>query len=443
MFLKMLDFIRETWEKTFEKSIETWQNSTIVDIDVLTYWIVIFLLLFLIGLLFLFKKQLSCIFEFISKYLLSVSFVVWILGVVVYLFGFYKGELHWLSVIPRAIISSFKMFVVAHDLARVNSNLQADTLYMIAFSFVHFAAAFITFLFIFKLVGYKIKSTWNILWHKWWYAKGRVVHLFWGVNEASLLLAEDIRKTHEKDTIIFVDIDEECDDSSQKKTTLTHIAGTITIKNSEITRLEDIKALVDHCYNGPARLNSVEKADLFGMLHLNNIRSIVQKSSCSYFYFLSDDEVNNISGALNLQQDQYLSSMGDNKPVIYVHARKNANNEVFDHYSQYDGESQRMKIKIVDSAYLSVAKLKQDERALPVHCVNFDKTTGLVDSSFTALIIGFGGTGQEAFKFLYEFSAFVGSNGKKSPFKCYAIDEKMNKMAGLIREKMPAIGEEE
>ena len=443
MFTGIFELIQKTWENTFQVSMRTWQNPTIVDLHVVGYWTIVFVLLLLACLWFLSNRKLMRIFESVSNNLLVVSFIIWLSGVVVYLFGFYNEELHWLSVIPRAIISSFKMFVVAHDLARVNSNLQADTLYMIAFSIVHFVAAFITFLFIFKLVGYKIKSTWSILWHKWWHAKGRVVHLFWGVNEASLLLAEDIRKQHEKDTIIFVDIDEECDDSSQKKTTLTHIAGTITIKNREITRLEDIEAFVDHCYNGPACLNSVEKTDFFGMLHLNNIRSIVQKSSCSYFYFLSDDEVNNISGALNLQQDQYLSSMGDNKPVIYVHARKNANNEVFDHYSQYDGESQRMKIKIVDSAYLSVAKLKQDERALPVHCVNFDKTTGLVDSSFTALIVGFGGTGQEAFKFLYEFSAFIGSNGKKSPFKCYAIDEKMNKMSGLIREKMPAIGEEE
>lgn len=59
------------------------------------------------------------------------------------------------------------------------------------------------------------------------------------------------------------------------------------------------------------------------------------------------------------------------------------------------------------------------------------------------MIVGFGGTGQEAFKFLYEYSAFIGSDMKKSPFKCYAIDGEMNMIAGLVREKMPAIGEDE
>ena len=104
-----------------------------------------------------------------------------------------------------------------------------------------------------------------------------------------------------------------------------------------------------------------------------------------------------------MQFDEQIRSAGGKRPEIFVHARRSANNEIFDHYSQYDEESHRMKIKIVDSAYLSVATLKQDERTLPVNCIKIDQSTGLVDSPFTALIVGFGATGQEAFKFLYEY----------------------------------------
>ena len=335
------------------------------------------------------------------------------------------------------------MFVVTNELARVPKELQENAIYMSAFSIAHFTAAFITFLFIFKMVGYKIKSSLRLIFHKWFHSKGKVMHLFWGVNEASVLLAEDIRKQHATETIIFVDIDKENEDNTQRKATLSHITNTITIKNSEIARLDAIDAFVDHCYNGPAAFKSDNESDIFGNLHLKTIGSIVQKCSKAYFYFLSNDESQNIAGALNLQKDQRLRSMHENKPVIYIHARRDANNEIFDHYSQYDGESQRMKIKIVDSAYLSVATLKQDERTLPVNCIKIDQSTGLVNSPFTTLIVGFGGTGQEAFKFLYEYSAFVDSNKKKSPFKCYAIDERMNRIAGLVREKMPAINEEE
>ncbi len=444
MFPGILEFFKKIWERTsFHESLDVWNNSMLIDFSVIGYWIFLLGCLLAFGIWFLSNKRTSRLLEYVSNNLLIVSSIIWLFGVIVYIIGFYREGLNWLSVIPRAIISSFKMFVVTNELACVPKELQENAIYMSAFSIAHFTAAFITFLFIFKMVGYKIKSSLRLIFHKWFHSKGKVMHLFWGVNEASVLLAEDIRKQHATETIIFVDIDKENEDNTQRKATLNHITNTITIKNSEIARLDAIDAFVDHCYNGPAAFKSDNESDIFGNLHLKTIGSIVQKCSKAYFYFLSNDESQNIAGALNLQKDQRLRSMHENKPVIYIHARRDANNEIFDHYSQYDGESQRMKIKIVDSAYLSVATLKQDERTLPVNCIKIDQSTGLVNSPFTTLIVGFGGTGQEAFKFLYEYSAFVDSNKKKSPFKCYAIDERMNRIAGLVREKMPAINEEE
>ena len=385
----------------------------------------------------------SKLVEKLSRHILSLSIFVWIGGVIVYIVGFYSNHVNGFSVVLRAIVSSFKMFVVSNDLARIPNGLRENTSYMSVFSFLHFSAAFIMFLFIFKMIGYKVKSSIRLIIHRIFKSKNKVVHLFWGVNEASVLLAEDISGNHSTETIIFVDIDNESEDSSQKKTTLSKITNTITIKNSEIARLEAIDAFVDHCYNGPAAIKGEKATDIFEKLHLRTIGSIVEKSSKVYCYFFSENESQNIVGALNLQKDRRLQTMGSNESAIYVHARRDANNEVFDHYSQYDGVSERIKIKIIDSAYLSVATLIQDEGALPVNCVRPNPSTGLVDSPFNALIVGFGGTGQEAFKFLYEYSAFVGSDKKRNPFKCYAIDEKMNKFAGLIREKMPAIGDEE
>lgn len=435
----------EFWKHNFAGMLHSWGKASAEQVtslvwDPICHWIILFIIFLFISAVLLCKSKLI---EKLSRYIMPLSVAVWFWGVLIYIVGFYNSGVNGLSVVLRAIVSSFKMFVVSHDLARVPQFLQNDSSYMTAFAVLHFAAAFITFLFIFKMVGYKIKSSLRLIFYKWFHSKGKVVHLFWGVNEASCLLAEDIRKNHATETIIFVDIDEECDDNTQKKATLSHITNTITIKNSEIARLDAIDALVDHCYNGPATLKCDNETDIFGSLHLKNIGTIVQKCNRSYFYFLSNDEAQNMAGALNLQKDKRLRSMVDNKPIIYVHARRDANNEVFDHYSQYDEDSQRMEIKIVDSAYLSIVTLKQDEAALPVNCVKIDKATGLVNSPFTSLIVGFGSTGQEAFKFLYEYSAFVGPDLKKSPFRCYAIDEKMNKIAGLIRKKMPAIGEDE
>lgn len=432
----------------FHDSLEKWVNSSIgeryVDYGEIVLWFTLFLLLLGLFVLCLSRRRSSRVIETVSNNLLVISLIVWVLGVVVYIVGYWHANLGWLSVLPRAIISSFRMFVVANELARVSTKLHKDEIYMAVFALVHFAAAAITFLFIFKMVGHKVQSSLKILINNDFYAKGKDVHLFWGVNEASCTLAEDIRANFGKDaTIIFVDIDKESDDSTQRKTTISYITNIMTLKSSDIARLDDIDALVDHCYNGPASLKSDGNIDVFGRLHLRTIGSIVRKSRKSYFYFLSNDEAENMVGALNLQKDVGLCSLNENRPTIYIHARRDANNEIFDHYSQYDGQSNRLKIKIIDSAYLSIASLKDKAGALPVDCVQVDTSTGLVDSPFTALIVGFGSTGQEAFKFLYEYAAFVGRDHLKSPFRCYAIDEKMNKIAGLVRDKMPAIGENE
>lgn len=448
MFFKdFWEWLVKFWQLNFMKtlSLGSWGTASSDPVKSLAwepicYWIILFIIFISIFAILLCKSQLI---EKLSRYILPLSVTVWFLGVLIYIVGFYNSEVTGLSVVLRAIISSFKMFVVSNDLARIPQILQNDHSYMAAFAILHFAAAFITFLFVFKVVGYKFKSSLRLMLHKYFYAKGENVHLFWGVNEASCLLAEDIRKHHSTETIIFVDIDEENDDNSQKKATLSYIANTITIKNSEISRLDAIDTLVDHCYNGPAAFKDDNESDIFGNLHLNTIGTIVHKCRRAYFYFLSDNEAQNIVGALNLQKDRRLRSMNENRPVIYIHARRDANNEIFDHYSQYDEAAQRMKIKLVDSAYLSVATLKQDDRTLPVNCVKIDRSTGLVNSPFTAMVVGFGATGQEAFKFLYEYSAFIGSDMKKSPFKCYAIDGQMNRIAGLVREKMPAISENE
>ena len=405
-----------------------------------TYLMLFFVVMLLISYCLIIEGRFKNFFEWMSRHLLGTALVLWLIGVVVYIVGFYHNQLNGLAIVPRAVISSFKMFAVSNDLARVHEVLRKDALYMSAFSLVHFAAAYITFLFVFKMVGYKIKSSLKILTCKWFKAKGRNAHVFWGVNEASLLLAEDIRKDNKQDIIVFIDVDEQGGDSSPKKTTLLQITDTMTIRNQDLERLVEIDALVDHCFNGPAAM--MENDDIFGSLQLRNIGKIVQKSVQTCFYFFSDDEEQNVKAAVHIQQDRMLNAL-KNKPLIYVHARKSANNEVVDHYLQYVNHASWMEIKVVDSAILSFEKLKQDIWALPVNSVVYDSNTGTVSSPFTSMVIGFGGTGLEAFKFLYEYSAFVDKDGKKTPFKCYAIDRKMDKMAGLIRSKMPAITNDE
>lgn len=427
--------------------------------------LVVFILLCVV-----FRSTWKRVVDFLSHHLLIASLIVLIAGFLVYTWGYYNPELGWYSVIPRSVISSFKMFMVMHDLARVDKELFTNDFYMACFSLTHFAAALLTFLMIFKLVGFRLFSIirLKILQWRFRFCSKAPIHVFWGINEESLLLAESISEKIEAagspmkhDRIIFVSIVKDSADMPRQKATLASVIDVVTLRNKELERLDKIDALVDNCHNGPSSVQSSENredespTDVFGSLRLRVLRKIVARAEAVNFYLLSDDEEQNVSGALNLQNDKTVTSR--DKVKIYVHARKTINAELFDTYAQYveqkdnvveesianmysndNGQSKTYKpsVKLVDSAYKSVKRLKETDGCLPVDCVEYDYRTGLVSSPFTSLIVGFNATGQEAFKYLYEHGTFIGPNKEKLPFKCYAVDQNMTAIEGIITSKV-------
>lgn len=453
--MSMCDYFRNVFndllpEVLFKNSTETvFKALEFPETSIRWGCLVLIFLVLLLVFAFVKVKGKSLVTKFTSNHMLILSVIIWLFGTLIYILGFYKPSLPWLAVIPRAVISSFKMFTLGHDLARVHSDLQVNAWYMSIFAVVHFAAAFVTFVFIFKMIGFKLKSSWNVFKCTWNpRLKDKTVHLFWGVNNASCLLAQDINEQYKNDIIIVIDIDEDSNDNSKKKVTLNRITNTITITESEMQIFEDIHALVDHCYDGPASLTFLEenknskKINIFKILHLKRIGKIVERAGKVNCYFLSNDETQNILGALNVSNDWRIKEKSSERACAYIHARRDANNEVFDHYSQYNNDS-KMIFKLIDSAYLSVKTLKEKYDTLPISCVNdlvkTDTGTVSMDTPFTSLLIGFGETGQEAFEFLYEFATFIGPDRRKVPFKCYAMDDKMNTIAGFITSKMPEI----
>lgn len=396
-----------------------------------------------------FRSTWKRVVDFLSHHLLIASLIVLIAGFWVYTWGYYNPELGWYSVIPRSVISSFKMFMVMHDLPRVEKELFTNDFYMACFSLTHFAAALLTFLMIFKLVGFRLFSIirLKILQWRFRFCSKAPIHVFWGINEESLLLAESIKARGEKDSamkddrIIFVNIEKDSADMPRQKATLASVIDVVTLRNSELERLDKIDALVDNCHNGPSSVQPSENredespTDVFGSLRLRVLRKIVARAEAVNFYLLSDDEEQNVSGALNLQNDKTVTSR--DKVKIYVHARKTINAELFDTYAQYvEHDDKKPSVKLVDSAYKSVKRLKETDGCLPVDCVEYDYRTGLVSSPFTSLIVGFNATGQEAFKFLYEHGTFIGPNKEKLPFKCYAVDQNMTAIEGIITSKV-------
>ena len=310
----------------FAPSWENWCGKYIPTYMSFELWMALALCIFVGVLLIFYHTRLhKLVYKVIVRYLSELSIVVWLLGIAIYTIGFTDNKLNVFAVLPRVIISSFKMFTISNELARVDSTLHHDAIYMTAFSLIHFCAACITFIFIFRMIGYKLRCSMRLKYYKLFCAKGKNVHLFWGTNEASLLLAENIDNNKKKenhnnednegikvrrdDIIIFVDVDKECEDNCQKKPSLSYLTNTITIKDSDISRLDKIGALVGHCYNGPASIDTSKNNDIFAQLRLNAIRKILQKCDSFNIYLLSDDEADNISAALKLQDDENLKKL--------------------------------------------------------------------------------------------------------------------------------------
>ncbi len=127
--------------------------------------------------------------------------------------------------------------------------------------------------------------------------------------------------------------------------------------------------------------------------------------------------------------------------TIYCHARLSGPNRVVEDLAI----RKSITIKIVDSSHIAVDLLKKKIEYHPVNVVECSKTNPTtVSSLLDSMIIGFGEVGRDSFRFLYEFGAFLWerstySSSCRSPFRCTAIDIKMNCLKGTFSGIMPAI----
>ena len=155
-FLRYIEVITSSFEKWYNIILELLFTDS--DYWRIVYWVCITLILVVY---LLFKK--SHFSKFISRKLLLSSVIIWFVGFVLYIIGYYKKSLLGLAVVPRAFFASLKMFAMSCDISNVAENLREDAIYTMLFMLTHLAAVYLTFVFIFKMVGYKAKSAWRII----------------------------------------------------------------------------------------------------------------------------------------------------------------------------------------------------------------------------------------------------------------------------------------
>ena len=426
--------------RSFFDVIGQWiENNAFVHFDI-NWHHVLFGLLLALFLVFFFRvillmfRHLTCRgmgSQSIRKgFFLSLVFACFFGGVLIYFFGYdHDGtSKNIIALLLRSVLSSLEMFLSKSNLIGVADNCKADPVYMMLFAFVHTLAVVLSASFAVACFSKRIKYWLKSL---WW---GRIAHndticVFWGLNERSYMLAHDLaHKGGCGDRIVFVDFPEE-NESESKSQSFSSLVGLLSFKLRIIRQIEDINYVLYRSSVSPSDISGTGN-DVFDELDLLALRRILNKSKRKLHFVFAENETFNLRIAVNILG----ATVSEKNTVVYCATRNTRLTHLIE--EKYEG-----RLRIVDDSRLSVNSLKKGEveHCYPIDYVSVNNDDAVVESAFTALIIGFGTTGQDALRFLYEFSAFPAPDGTKSRVKIHVVDNKMNELRGNFLQEVPAM----
>lgn len=273
------------------------------------------------------------------------------------------------------------------------------------------------------------------------------LYVFFGMNEPSMLLARSIReKEGERARIIFVEknsVDNESHGGWES------IIGLFTHRRQTFAGVEEVDARVTFSETRLCDIEptSAQHEDILGLLNLGKLREFLLQlpalpEAQLHIFFLSENTDENLRAMSALAHDQTVCAINSHiTQRFYCHARANGLNRVIEDIAVTHG----LEIRLVDSARLAVELLKVDERSHPVQLMELDpENPATVKSAFQSLIVGFDEAGQDALRFLYEFSAVVDSSSasgtvQRAPFNCVAVDPRMEVLKGAFLAFTPAM----
>lgn len=272
--------------------------------------------------------------------------------------------------------------------------------------------------------------------------------VFFGMNDPSRLLAKSIKEREgNKAIVVFVENMAQSDDDTNG---LDNIVGLFTHRRQTFIDVDELDARVTFTEVRLCDISSekIEQGDILGDINLLTLRDLIQRlgkgitDAQLHFFFLSENEDENIRALSVLTLDNTILQAKENKVQqrFYCHARRNGLNHIIEDIAFKHG----LDVRTIDSSNLAVELLKADGDNHPVKFVDIDKASSTVKSTFNSLIIGFDEVGRDALKFLYEFGAFVDygatpEDERRSPFRCIAIDKRMDELKGSFANFAPAV----
>lgn len=383
---------------------------------------VVTIFLFLMLIFFFYKKEAR---KLIINHLMGCALVVFAAGTLLYLVGFWHEgtSQNYLASVLRSVTASMEMFVSESELIEVREECKEDLLYMLLFSLTHFFAVCISAAFIIHIMGIRFRSYLNMCFaHK----NKKDMFVFFDLSQESVTLAKDIHDTMKGKNYQIVFVKTPMEESHLERFSFSHILSFADSRNETIEELISINALLT--YSRKSVTIGMDDNEWKETVGLSTLRSYLKKSSGKkYFFCLSPNEENNINTAVALSK-RYPEN---NKHHIYCCANRDSITESF----------ASLNLKFIDSANLAIMELKKNVAYQPVAFVEPDTKTGVATKPFRSMIVGFGETGFEAFRFLYEFGSFVGKEKEENPFSCDIIDPKAKQLENSLYLHCPAVEE--
>lgn len=390
------------------------------------------------------------------------AFFIWMCGVILYMVGFNEdgSAASNVALLLRSGLSSMEMFVSHSDLIEVKEDLHGNATYMALFALTHFCAVAISAIFILRLLGFRLLSWVKIVWaYIWrWLRLDCNYYVMFGINSNTVALANSIyrSKKDERYRIIFINMPDKGLSHASTRFSFSHFFHSDS--NGIDKYLEDVEMMGALLFNSSRSFENPilnhQVDDVFKVFRALDFSWIIRvplqkllRNSASNkneklnggkveFFFLSDEEKDNLIAVTVLQKiqkkpfDDKYSSFN-----CYCHARKSHNNT-----AMLNDGSLAFKVHIIDTSNLAMQDLKRDSAYHPVCFVEKDTNSGTVKSAFTGMVIGFGETGRDAFRFLYEFSSFTKDNqGNPSVKKIHIIDKNIDNLKAEFLMKTPAL----
>ena len=372
------------------------------------------------------------------------AWFVFVSGMAIYYVGYaYAGTADCVvTLVLRSALSAFEMFLSKSNLIGIADNCKGSSGYMLGFAVIHALAVAVSMIFAVTCFGKRLFD----------YAKGIIwiyvpnkyrLNVFWGLNEKSILLAKDIykesvgKKSGEsafKERIVFVDWPQ-AQEENKIGQSFSGIMGLLTYKTNAAKLLSDIKYILLRSSTSPDAIDATH-SEILREINLGRLARFMRRAKRTNFFILSNNEDVNIHAAINLLSNE----IGKNVDYIYCCAKLTKEVALLT-------ESFQGKLQIIDDSRAAVMEfaMRKNEKgeclAHPINFVEINHQLGYVETEkpFTAFLIGFGTTGQEALRFLYEFSAFADSKGKKAPVDFHIFDSRIDEIKGELYQEIPAL----